>query len=74
MHAIATHRPWYRRLIERALDRLLTHGRKAAPLHGLDARTLADIGVDASEIASIETESRGPRLGITRRRIALANH
>jgi hypothetical protein len=74
MHAISTHRPWYRRLIDDALEHLLAHGRPATPLYGLDARTLADIGVDASEIDSIEAESRGPGARITRRRIALANH
>jgi hypothetical protein len=35
-------------------------------------RSLADIGVDASEIDSIDAESRDPRAGITRRRIVLA--
>lgn len=74
MQTIATRRPWYRRLIDVALDHLLAHGRPATPLQGLDARTLADIGIDASEIASIEAESRSPRASITRRRIALAQH
>ncbi len=74
MHTIATHRPWYRRLVDDALDHLLAHEQPAAPLHGLDARTLADIGIDASEIDSIDAESRGPSNRITRRRIALANH
>ena len=74
MHTIATYRPWYRRLIDDTLDHLLAPGRPATPLYGLDARTLADIGVDASEIDSIEAESRGPSTRITRRRIALANH
>jgi hypothetical protein len=74
MQTIATHRPWYRRLIDDALDHLLAHGHPATPLRGLDARTLADIGVDASEIDSIEAESRGPSSRITRRRIALASH
>jgi hypothetical protein len=74
MHTIATHRPWYRRLIDETLDHLLAPGRPATRLRDLDARTLADIGIDASEIDSIEAESRSPRTGITRRRIALANH
>ena len=38
-------------------------------LAGLDDRTLADIGVSRSEIASIDAESRG-LAGRTRRRIA----
>jgi uncharacterized protein YjiS (DUF1127 family) len=43
--------------------------RRAATLRDLDARTLADIGVDASEIASIEAEWRGSSAP-TRLRIA----
>lgn len=42
----------------------------AASLRDLDAATLADIGVDPSEIGSIEAESRG-RSAVTRRRIAV---
>jgi uncharacterized protein YjiS (DUF1127 family) len=46
-------------------------GRSSQSLHDVDARTLADIGVDPSELASIEAESRG-RSAITRRRIVAA--
>jgi hypothetical protein len=71
MKTITTRSPWYRRLVERALDHLLSPSTASASLHELDARTLADIGVDASEIASIEAEARGPRVAVTRRRLAL---
>jgi hypothetical protein len=40
----------------------------SAPLSELDDRTLADIGIDRSEIGSIEAEGLG-RSGLTRRRI-----
>lgn len=43
---------------------------RAATLRDLDTATLADIGIDASEIDSIEAESRG-RSDVTRRRIAI---
>jgi hypothetical protein len=43
---------------------------RADSLRDLDAATLADIGIDASEIGSIESESRGVA-AVTRRRIAL---
>jgi len=42
-----------------ALFRKLLQRRRASSLRGLDARTLADIGVDASEISSIDAEARG---------------
>lgn len=41
----------------------------SAALRDLDARTLADIGVDRSEIASIEAEWRG-RAHVSRLHIA----
>ena len=44
----------------------------SASLRDLDDRTLADIGVSRSEIASIEAESRGWRGGLTRGRIVQA--
>ena len=50
----------HRSLGERTLDWVRVRfapGPRA--LHQLDHRTLVDIGVDASEIASIEAESRG---------------
>jgi hypothetical protein len=43
--------------------------RRPSSLRDLDARTLADIGVDASEISSIDAESRGLSR-VTRLRIA----
>jgi hypothetical protein len=42
---------------------------RSASLHELDARTLADIGIDASEIASVDAEARGATAR-TRLRIA----
>lgn len=42
---------------------------RSVGLRELDARTLADIGIDASEIASIEAEWRG-EAELTRRHIA----
>lgn len=67
--AISTFRPWHRRLADDVLDRLLRAARPAQPLRGLDSRTLADIGVDAREIDSIEAEARSAHQRITRRRI-----
>lgn len=48
-------------------------GSDAAHLSELDDRTLADIGIDRSEISSIEAEGLG-RSGLTRRRIVWAWH
>jgi hypothetical protein len=42
---------------------------RGAALRELDARTLADIGIDASEISSVEAEWLGDA-EVTRRRIA----
>jgi hypothetical protein len=70
MNVIAIRSPWYRRAIDQLLDRLLAPPRRsAASLRDIDARTLADIGVDASEIDSIEAEAHGAAHRITRRRI-----
>ena len=46
---------------------------RAEPLHELDARTLRDIGVDASEVTSIEAEARGDA-DVTRLRIVAEWH
>jgi uncharacterized protein YjiS (DUF1127 family) len=49
----------------RRVQRLLSrrwHERRVARLADLDARTMADIGIDRSEIASIEAEARGATL------------
>ncbi len=76
MPTIPTCRPWTRRLADalrarvRAARRSLHH---ASPLRGLDAHALADIGVHASEIDSIEGEARGPGTLVTRRRIVSAS-
>lgn len=43
----------------------------AQSLHDLDARTLADIGVDPSELESIDAEANGLS-ALTRRRIVAA--
>ena len=47
--------------------------RRMRPLRTLDARTLADIGIDASEIDSVEAEARGDSAA-TRRRIVQLCH
>lgn len=60
------HQSLVRGLIERVRQRL---GSAASSLHGLDARALADIGIDRSEIGSIECESQG-RAQLTRLRVA----
>lgn len=59
-------------------QRLLTLARQhfglaGDSLHELDRRTLADIGIDASEIASIEAEAQG-RAALTRLRIVAERH
>jgi uncharacterized protein YjiS (DUF1127 family) len=60
-------------LLAALLQMLLRRRRRHASLHELDARALADIGVDPSEIESIEAESGGRSL-LTRLRIARAGH
>jgi uncharacterized protein YjiS (DUF1127 family) len=69
---ITTHRPWHQRLLDVAREQLATRRRHVTPLRDLDPRTLADIGVHASEIDSIEAEAHGPQARITRRRIVAA--
>jgi uncharacterized protein YjiS (DUF1127 family) len=66
---ITLHRPLLRRLLDGLLSMRL---RRSSPLHGLDRRALADIGVHPSEIDSIEAEAHGPRTAVTRRRIVVA--
>ncbi len=58
-------RHWHQRLLDLAHDRF---GRNDPTLRELDRRTLADIGVNASEIDSIEAESQG-RARVTRLRV-----
>lgn len=53
---IPTRRAWHRRLFDGVIGYWQEHATQRA-LHELDRRTLADIGVDASEIASIASES-----------------
>lgn len=52
------------------LGALAARLRDRPSLHELDSRTLADIGIDRSEISSIEHESRGSTPA-TRLRLAL---
>lgn len=65
---IHTHRPWYRRVTEDLLTAWRCR-RTLQTLRGLDARTLADIGVDASELSSVGAEAVGCA-ALTRLRIA----
>lgn len=53
--------------------RLLWQPRRPSSLRELDARALADIGVDPSELGSIEAESRGESR-VTRLRIMRVAH
>jgi uncharacterized protein YjiS (DUF1127 family) len=69
---LSTHRPWYRRLVE-DLRRHWHLQRTLQTLRELDSRTLADIGVDASELSSIQAESFGHGV-VTRRRIVRSLH
>jgi uncharacterized protein YjiS (DUF1127 family) len=58
--SIPTFRPWYRRAFEArwgALQQAVAS--RATALHELDAHTLRDIGLDTSEFASVQAESRG---------------
>lgn len=55
---LTTHRPWYRRVVEDTLAHWRCR-RTLQTLRGLDARTLADIGVDAGELSSIGAEAAG---------------
>jgi uncharacterized protein YjiS (DUF1127 family) len=64
---LATHRPWYRRLWDE-LQARRQQRRTLQALRELDSRTLADIGIHASELSSIEAEAWGHGV-ITRRRI-----
>ena len=60
--------------LARPLREALERRHARATLRGLDRRTLADIGIDPSEIDSIEAESTS-RAGLTRLRVvALAPH
>lgn len=64
---IPTYRSWPYRL----LDRLRAHWHERARLRvlrDLDRRTLVDIGIDPSEVSSIEAESKA-RAALTRLRI-----
>lgn len=65
--------PTRRPLREQLLDLVREHmpAARAASLRELDGRALADIGVDASEIASIEAEAQG-RARRTRLRLVSA--
>lgn len=68
---IPTYRSWPRRLLDSALAQWKERARRST-LHGLDRRTLVDIGVDPGEVSSIEAESKA-RAVLTRLRIAAVN-
>lgn len=79
---LATRPPWHlftfdalRAAVREALHRAQRWigAPRVASLCELDARTLRDIGVDASEIASIDAEARG-HADVTRLRIASGWH
>jgi uncharacterized protein YjiS (DUF1127 family) len=61
------HRSCFARWVDAVADRWREH-RRYGKLRDLDARSLSDIGIDASEIPSIAAESAG-RSPLTRRRI-----
>lgn len=63
---LITWRPWYQRLLDAVRD--IRRASRHTSLRQLSARELADIGVDASEIASIQAEALG-RTSATRLRI-----
>lgn len=65
---IRLHRRWTTRLREH-LSRLWRSGGRAVDLHELDARTLADLGLDRSEVTSVLAEARR-EASATRLRIA----
>ncbi len=66
---LRTHRPWAARLLDGLMDRWRAlNGRSA--LHELDHRTLADLGLDRSELSSVAAEA-SLRAERTRQRIAL---
>ena len=67
-----THRPWYRRVVEDALAQWHRQ-RTMQSLRELDSRTLADIGIDASELSSIAAEAFGHGV-VTRRRVVRSLH
>ena len=67
-----TYRPWYRRIVEDALAQWRQQ-RAMQALRELDSRTLADIGIDASELSSIGAEAFGHGV-ITRRRVIRSLH
>ncbi|NRF67028.1 hypothetical protein HLB44_08550 [Aquincola sp. S2] len=58
---------WFERWVGQLAD-ALRRPPSFDDLRGLDARTLADIGIDASEISSVEAEARQQR-PLTRKRI-----
>lgn len=67
---IPTHRAWHRRVLADAMAYWRERSSRRA-LHELDRRTLADIGVDASELTSIVAEA-STQAQLTRLRIVAA--
>lgn len=66
-HVLSTRRPWFIRFADAIADRWRSRQRHET-LSGLDARTLADLGIDASEISSIAAEAAS-QASLTRLRI-----
>jgi len=70
--SLPTRRHWASRLVAPLIDAWRAWRDQPRPtrLHELDARTLADLGLDASERSSVHTEAEGLAMQ-TRRRIIL---
>lgn len=70
---LTTHRPWLWRVADVIATRWRLH-RDLAALRGLDAHTLADIGIDRSEFSSITAEASSRVLQTRLRIIAQGCH
>jgi uncharacterized protein YjiS (DUF1127 family) len=69
-----TIRTHFARFVDAARDTLRRLARHEKGLADLDDRTLADIGVSRSEIASIEAEAHSRRRPTRRRIVAAPRH
>jgi uncharacterized protein YjiS (DUF1127 family) len=69
---LRTHRPWFARLFDALTDAWRPRQRHTC-FREVDLRTLADIGIDPSEISSIQAEAGG-MAPLTRLRIVAHGH